>query len=308
MDQSPLDSSDSDPAPDRLSGQLRDLETALDQGQLRDAAKYHREIHQARLSDPLKERFRLLSDRLHELQNRRAFVTMPKRRALCERMVALGESRLDPEQKARKIKQLHKEWQCLGPANSRDDQRLWARFKTASDAAYAPCATHFAVQDAEREANRLEKVRICEALEDFVATTEWTSIDYPQVSSMLHQSHTAWHNTADIPRRTIRPLNRRFFAAIRPIQAQLEQEQTRNHEHKRQLIEALRLALRDQQDSQELAQYARRLQAQWKQVGVTDRATDQKLCKSFQSACNAAFERCRQDDAEKQRQANNRHQ
>lgn len=318
------DSCGSHKASNRLETQISELKAALDEGMLREAEKRHREVHQARLCDPLKETFRTLSQRLHELQDWQAFVTTPKRHALFERMISLGQSSLALEQKARKIKRMHKEWQSLGASNSKEAQRLWARFKAASDAAYAPCAAHFAARDKEREANRREKEAICEELERFVATMvatpvatidaggstrpTWESTDFRQVASMLHRSHTAWRQLTDIPRRSIRPLNKRFFAAIRPIQEQLEQEQTRNHERKRQIIDALKLRLDQEQDSQVLIGYARRLQQDWKQIGVTDRATDQKLWKSFRSACDAAFARHKHDQLKAAQDAANRAQ
>ena len=50
---------------------------------------------------------------------------------------------MDLQLKAKQIQYLQEAWKKLGPSDSKEAQQLWKKFKTMSDAAYAPCNAFF---------------------------------------------------------------------------------------------------------------------------------------------------------------------
>lgn len=308
MEKSAIESNSPAPSGEaHLREQLLKLEQALQEGHLKQAQKFHSQFHKSsqtiKLPRNLREDFRKLSFQLKELEDWQVFATSPKRQALCERMKALIAAGDHPDQKIKELKQLHTDWRQLGPANTRQAHRLWNKFKADGDKVYATCAEYFKERDSLRLHNQAEREQICAKLEKFTEDANWSAMDYPSVLSLMNKSHDDWRRYRDIPQKQHRILNERFHAALDPIKQKMDEELNRNLEHKKNIIEQLQTCLDSEADAATVTALAKRLQQEWKSVGITHRGKDQKLWRIFRKLCDAAFARREQEVEEKRQNA-----
>lgn len=292
-----------------LRGELQKFEEALQDGHLKQAQKLHSRFQKSsqttKLPPRLREDFRKLSYQLKELKDWQVYATSPKRQALCERMKALITAADHPDQKIMELKQLHTDWRQLGPANTSQAQRLWNKFKADGDKVYETCAGYFKERDNVRLRNQMAREQICAALETFIEDANWLSMDYHTVVSLISKSHDDWRQYGDIPHKQHRKLSERFHAALDPIKTKLDEEQERNLERKRAMIEQLQTSLDDEVDVSNIIALAKTLQQEWKAVDITPRGKDQKQWRIFRKLCDATFERRDHEAAEKRQSAKN---
>jgi len=280
-----------------LEDRLSKLESALADGHLKSARKLHGNITRRldtatfEVSRKQKDHFAKLSQQLRELRDWQGFVTTPKRTALCESMEALHEdASVHPIEKAKAIKDLQDQWKNLGPSDSRESQQLWSRFKRAADQAYAPCAEFFQQQRSLREQNLAERQKICDSLETFLRDNDWDHADWKAVSDIVSRARREWRSYDDIPRSARNRIQTRFTRVLKQLEGKLKSEQERNHALKSALTERLDQLLAEEDASLDvLISEAKRAQREWKDIGLTDRRTDQKLWKAFRERCDRIF-------------------
>jgi len=306
--------------------QLAELGAMIVAGQLKPATRLHTSISKKldafpgehKTSTELTKRLEQQQQyalKLVELKDWQGFATNPKRTELCEEMEKLRDDEaIPPEEKAKSIKALQEQWKTLGSSDSREGQKLWSRFKRASDKAYEPCDEFFKAQRATREQNLKNKLAICESLEMFDKDNQWDSADWKGVNDIVTKAQSQWRDYNDIPRHKYKKLQQRFMSIIAVLRDRLSAEQERNHELKRALIlnietllandspvaEMVEVTKRSQREWQKIGiserrvdqiEVTKRSQREWQKIGISERRVDQKLWKQFRTQCDAVFER-----------------
>ena len=283
--------------------QLAELGAMIVAGQLKPATRLHTSISKKldafpgehKTSTELTKRLEQQQQyalKLVELKDWQGFATNPKRTELCEEMEKLRDDEaIPPEEKAKSIKALQEQWKTLGSSDSREGQKLWSRFKRASDKAYEPCDEFFKAQRATREQNLKNKLAICESLEMFDKDNQWDSADWKGVNDIVTKAQSQWRDYNDIPRHKYKKLQQRFMSIIAVLRDRLSAEQERNHELKRALILNIETLLANDSPVAEMVEVTKRSQREWQKIGISERRVDQKLWKQFRTQCDAVFER-----------------
>ena len=286
-----------------LDKQLEELGILIVGGQLKPATRLHSAIGKKLDSLPVEvktnaafssrvEQQQAHAEKLLELKDWLGFATNPKRIELCEQMEVLHDTdSIAPEEKAKAIKELQDQWKLLGSSDSREGQKLWSRFKRASDKAYAPCAEFFKQQRATREENLKSRQTICASLEMFEMDHHWETADWKGVSDIIQQAQNQWREYNDVPRHKLKKLQERFTNIISTLRNRLRAEQERNHESKRPLIQQIETLLANDAPAAELVEITKRNQRAWQNIGISDRRVDQKLWQQFRIQCDLVFER-----------------
>ncbi len=279
---------------------LAALAAALNSGNIRQAQRQKTILLKRQdypFPSPVQEEFLRLDARLRELEDWQRFATLPKQIELCEKMENLDrQMQIHPLEKAQAIKELQSAWRALGPSNAREVHKLWQRFSAAGDRAYAPCSQYFDQQNAQRQQHLLERIRICETLEQYSAKYDWSTVNWQGLSQEVKRAKTQWKQFSDIPHASRREMNKRFSSALSLVDEKLDSEQARNHEFKRACIQEVSELLESNEAMPQLIRAVKTVQQRWKQIGITNRSTDQKLWKAFRKQCDAIFAR---RDAEK---------
>ncbi len=224
---------------------------------------------------------------LAEMADWQDFAGRPKLEEVIARMEALVAAELDPDARAKVVRELQAEWKSLG--SSRASSELWPRFKQASDAAYEPCKAEFEARAKDREAKKAERLAVVETLEAApLAPQDGGEPDYRALQATVSRARQAWSRTRVRDRKPDKALEARFTAALKPAEALLLEEYSRNEAARQELVDKM-AALAEGEVTQHSANQAKSLQSAWKLVGITRRKQDQLLWEAFNGHAKKVF-------------------
>ncbi len=251
--------------------------------------------------DPTAEaRMDKLRPQLDELRDWHAFAAEPKKRDLCERMEALANQDMDPQEKASAIQALHTEWQDLMSSDQEQDQELWERFRQASDQAYEPCREHFAELDREKAENLERKQALCDQLAEFIDKQDWDRADWPAVWEIRQRAPREWKEYEPVRFTDAREVKHRFSALLSTLDERLEAASGEHKPERERLLQQLE-ELAQAQDIEDAARQARQLQEQWKRAGWVHPNIYRGMNRRFRRLCDQIFQtRNEQRDARRQ--------
>jgi len=299
-----------------LKQRLTELETALEQGAFHNALELEKKVRDLldQLSDLPKNkradwehRFHACHAKINELRGWQRWGNSLEREALCEQMESLIGIEADPEDLAKRVKDAQTEWKTLN--DGKQDKKLWERFNTACQKVYAPCQQHFEQKANERQQNHEKKRTICAALNQYVEETDWKTRDFDWKAAYQHikQQRKAWHEVGPTDRKLRNELKQQFDAVEVKLEEQLSRERKRNIFQRETLIEKAR-ALSNNEDTHAAIDSVKELQQQWKITIPGSRKQENELWKAFQTACDAVFEKRKQERSELEQNLNNNQQ
>jgi hypothetical protein len=235
-----------------------------------------------------------VDERLGELKDWKTFRVAPRRAELIERVHSLIGAEMSPEELARQIRKLREEWRTLHRGAGEEPTPEWQQFDEAAERAYEPCRIHFARQAEQRKENQAKREALLERLAAFTATQSGEQRDLPLIRRVLVEAREEWQQHAPVDQSVVKPLQARFHALLRELQAMLESEYERNAQAKRDLV-ARAAELAKLEDTRRAIDEAKSLQRAWKTVGPVPRAQDNALWQEFRHNCDAVFQRSAQE-------------
>lgn len=252
------------------------------------------------------EKLQPIADSLQELNDWNEFATSPKKLLLCEKMEKLVEHPLTPGEQAKAVKNIQTEWKQLlssrfeNSANFDENEKLWQRFKVASNKAFEPCLTFYAEKDKQRANNLKQCMDICDMLEDFNTKTDWQKVDWKEVAKIDKTARQEWKNYFSVPASEKQAIYHRFKQIINQIREKLDEERNNNLLARKDLVnKAIQLDSLEQIET--AIEKIKRLQQQWKQTGITFFKADREQWGLFKQACDNIFaKRAAQNQQQKQ--------
>ncbi len=278
---------------------LRDITTAFEETGRGEAAKDAGEA-MATLRT-LQEKIARRVNELRDMDEWRRFANVQQQEeliALAEAIVASlkaeEEAGADTElaATAKALRELQSRWQEVADAPRQDAQRLWDRFKSATDFIRSRCEVYFAQLRQERSANLAARAAIIEQAETLADSTDWS-----KTAVRFQELQKAWEDTGPVPRDAGRDLARRFRAACnafftrrRDVLASKKQEWGENLARKEALCERAE-QLAESTDWDAVASELKKLQADWKAIGPVRHDKSEVVWTRFRSAADKFFER-----------------
>lgn len=279
-----------------LKGVLDGIETALQEGHINQAAKKFKNAQgkldalDRKTAQQYEGRLILLQKRLQEMRDWQSFVALPKKQELCNKMEQLAARDMPPPERAAAIHELQEQWRSIKGGHHADEQKLWDQFKQAADKAYEPCKAYFDQQKSLRAENLKQRENICKELEVYCQTYHWDKADWRAVDKIIETAKQEFHRFSPVDHKQLAAIKLRFDAALKPIIEKLRLEQKRNEALKTQLVEQAKTLL-EQADTHAAIESAKKLQQQWKQIGITRPYEDNRIWQQFRKACDAIFSR-----------------
>jgi exonuclease SbcC len=253
--------------------------------------------------------------RLREFHDWQNFAIEPKKQDLVARMSALVGSSDDIELLALNIQSLQNEWKLLGPLPQAREKQLWMQFKAAADEAWKPCSEEFARQAAIRKQNFAGRMKLVKQLQDYDQKINWPgqakadmdgeaasstatgpAPDWQKVQGTLDAARAAFRALGPVDPKAERTSHKAFREICDRIYAHIHLEYQTNIGQKESLV-ARAGVLAAQDDLSQVIDAVKRLQSEWKAVGMTPVAADRKLWKAFRGSCDAVFARLDQQRA-----------
>ncbi len=243
---------------------------------------------------------RPLVARLNEIHDWQGFAIEPKKIELCESMKALVGSGEKPDILAGKIKALQGEWKKLGALSPRRDQALWNEFKAAADQAYEPCKQAFAERAVLCRQNFEQRMVLVAQLIDYEKKIAWPDTtdsetdsaapNWKMVQKTLDTARETFKNIKPVDRKGERKSQKKLRAVCDKIYNHIKHEYDRNITLKKELISRAQ-DLAGIEDLNQAIDQAKRIQREWKEVGMTPVRVDRQLWKEFRALCDAVFAR-----------------
>ena len=138
------------------------------------------------------------------------------------------------------VENIQQEWRTIGFAGSKNNQKIYDRFKAACDAFFVKKRTFYTDYKDSLKANLQKKIALCEAAEALKTSTEWK-----KTAQELQELQKAWKEIGAVPYRNSDEVWKRFraacdeFFAERDKNAKPENDFYRNLKAKRALIKEI---------------------------------------------------------------------
>ena len=219
--------------------------------------------------------------------------------ALCQRMEKLAA--LDDEAAmAREYREIMTAWREAADVPRGEGDEIWKRFKAAHEAIQPRVEAFQTAQDALRVERSAQKAALCEEAEQLAESTDWV-----KTAKRFTELQAEWKQVGAATRKQERELWNRFRAASgqffkrrRDDLAERRKVWGKNAEAKEALCVQAE-ALAEEKDLESAKNTAKRLQAEWKNVGPVKRSRSDALWARFRAACDAVFDRAQAEvDAE----------
>ena len=199
------------------------------------------------------------------------------------------------------LTKLHDDWKNIGPVPNDQREPLWQRFIAASDVLHQRRKEFADQRSVGEKANLVVKQALLERVLPF-ATFETDRVNlWRSKTDELQEIKTEWEAAGLVPRAQADALNKQYWAAYKAFFNRkndffksLDNEKSANVKAKQALIDQADEA-QNNADQDAARQTIIRVQKEWKDVGrVPDKLAD-KLWHRFRAACDAVFERPKQD-------------
>ncbi len=193
---------------------------------------------------------------------------------------------------ANALREIQVRWREVADAPLHTAQRLWDRFKTATDFIRSRCAIYFDQLRQERDTNLAAKAALIEQAEALANSSDWS-----KTALQFQALQKAWEDTGPVPGDAARGLAQRFRAACntfftrrRDALASKKSEWSENLARKDALCERAE-QLAESTDWDAASSELKKLQADWKTVGPVQHNKSEAVWNRFRSAADKFFER-----------------
>ena len=236
---------------------------------------------------------------LKELDRRK---NLEKKIVLCERAEKLVES-TSVQQAIKELHELHNEYKHIGPIPREEQDKLWQRFKAASDAIYNKKREYYQELKKQKDDNLALKLALCERIEQEFSNFQSEKIaDWNTKTKELLEVQKQWEEIRFIPKEKIKEVSKRFWTAFKGFFHNknnffktVEQFREENLAKKVALCERAEELTSSGQTPQKIAQGLKDLQKEWKEVGPAPAKQKQAVYERFKKTCDAFFESRRQE-------------
>ncbi|ODS58630.1 MAG: hypothetical protein ABS36_03625 [Acidobacteria bacterium SCN 69-37] len=271
------------------------LETATRAGSsktLDDTASELREL-QGKVAPRVRE-LREMDDwrRFANAQRQEQLITMAEAIVASLRTDEEAGKETDLAATARALRELHAEWQQVAEAPRQSAQRLWDRFRTATDLIRSRCEPFFIKRREERSAAHTHRLALVEEAEALVSSNDWA-----KAAARFQAMQTEWQALGGPAGDGDRQLFQRFRAAANAFFARRREDLAdrkkiwaENLERKEALCaRAEELASSTEWDT--AVNEMKRLQADWKTIGPVRKNKSDAIWARFRTAADTFFER-----------------
>jgi hypothetical protein len=214
---------------------------------------------------------------------------------ICEKAEALF-SVTDLKEAIKSLNDLHEEFKHIGPVPRDEQESLWNRFKTASDAVYSRRKEFYESQKGTLKENLDKKMLLIQKLETFKDFKGSKIKEWNSKTKEVLAIQKEWESIGAVPRENGKEINKQFWGCFKNFFQnknhffkELDEIRLNNKIKAEELIEKA-ISLQESTDWQQTASQMISLQQEWKKIGPTPEKVRDELYQRFKSACDTFFE------------------
>ena len=222
---------------------------------------------------------------------------------LCSKAEALSEME-DVKEAIKSLNDLHEEFKHIGPVPREDQEALWQRFKSASDAIYNKRKAYYDSQREVFKANQVLKEKLIEKLEEFKSFKAEKIRDWNTKTKEILALQKEWEAIGPVPREAGKEINKTFWGLFKQFFhhknlffKELDEIRQQNKEKAEKLIESAETHI-DSTDWKNSSNELIQLQKQWKELGPMPEKFRDDLYNRFKKACDTFFDNRRNANKE----------
>ncbi|MBI0400208.1 DUF349 domain-containing protein [Cyclobacterium marinum] len=222
---------------------------------------------------------------------------------LCSKAEALSKVE-DVKEAIKSLNDLHEEFKHIGPVPREDQEALWQRFKSASDAVYNKRKAYYDSQREVFKANQVLKEKLIEKLEEFKSFKAEKIRDWNTKTKEILALQKEWEAIGPVPREAGKEINKTFWGLFKQFFhhknlffKELDEIRQQNKEKAEKLIESAEAYL-DSTDWKNSSNELIQLQKQWKELGPMPEKFRDDLYNRFKKACDTFFDNRRNANKE----------
>lgn len=272
----------------KVRGKLNGIGRAIDNGRFKNAMRTYDSARAEYLSLPegqqarLARQFEKIKEQIENLKDWQEYIAAPKKPELLRELEQVVLNPIDPEAQAERVKELRKEWNSLGVADTETDEVLNNAFNLACEEAFKPCREFYAVQEKHRENNLKAKQSL---LQELAAVSQDNIVE---LSKSLRNMQNKWKEVGSVDYKFLDELNEQYKKIVNPIKDKVNNFHSENAEQKKQLLSKAEglLSLDDWKDATDTA---KQLQGKWRDIGFAGQRMENKLWAEFRSINDKLF-------------------
>ena len=233
-----------------------------------------------------------LNNELKELYFKRNFEIKTE---LCEKIEKLAD-----EQSLKKVfdglRLIQEEWRETGFGGKDTNEQVLQRFKAGEEKLFERKKAYLAQAESKQTDNLTAKVTICNKLEELSKQNAHSHKDWQDANTKLDALWNEWRKIGPVPAsdnnecwKRFKQLRQDFYHLKDAFYIKLREEQHLNLDKKLALCEQAE-ALQASTDWNKTATTLKRLQEQWKTIGLVPKNKADKVWKRFRQACDKFFE------------------
>lgn len=222
---------------------------------------------------------------------------------LCEKAESLVQLE-DLKEAIQQLNELHEEFKHLGPVPREEQEQVWQRFKSASDAIYDRRKEFFEGQKDVIKKNLEEKEALIVILTPFGEFKADRIKDWNSKTKEILELQKAWEKVGPLPKESSKEINKAFWSLFKQFFhnknlffKELDDIRATNQKKAEELI-AKAQELQENTNWQTTANQFVKLQQDWKKLGPTPEKQRDALYKKFKEACDTFFENRRKSSKE----------
>ena len=214
---------------------------------------------------------------------------------ICEKAEALVD-KADLKDAIKILNDLHEEFKHMGPVPREEQESLWNRFKSASDAVYSRRKEFYDGQKEGLKENLQKKEALIKKLEAEGDYKGSKIKDWNSKTKEILALQKEWESIGPVPRENGKEINKQFWGLFKHFFQnknhffkELDEIRQANKAKAEELI-AKAESLKESTDWQQTASQMISLQQDWKQIGPTPEKVRDDLYQRFKLACDTFFE------------------
>lgn len=260
--------------------------------------------------DEIWERFKAATDKINQIRREHYSKiqeeqngNLETKKALCEKVEEIiGEEYSSVnawQKKSGELSEIFNVWKTVGPANKKDNEEIWNRFKTAMDAFFQKKKEFFAAMKDRQTENLERKTQLCIEAEALMESTEWK-----KTSEQLKKLQEEWKTIGPVSKRYTDKIWKRFRAACDTFFNRknehfkgLKGEEEANLAAKKELIESIK-AFQLGPNRAENMESIKAFQKQWIEIGHVPMKVKDSINKEYRELIDGLFDTMRKNQNE----------
>lgn len=169
--------------------------------------------------DEIWERFKAASDKINQIRREHYAklqesqgANLEAKKTLCEKAEAVVNEEYTSmsawQKKSAELSEIFKVWKTIGPAGKKDNEEIWARFKTLMDDFFAKKKEFFASMKDKQTENLERKTQLCIEAEGLMDSSDWR-----KTTEQLKKLQEEWKTIGPVSKRQTDKIWKRFRTA-----------------------------------------------------------------------------------------------